>query len=512
MYQIEKEIFTMKRVVWTGHSIRAFLCAALLLLPLAAGAAERTVVAPALEEGPYTVGSSNFTLNQSKVSQLGGEGLSSEQLLRGIDHNGSARYVDELILNRDAVLSFNLQVPNDSKLYGASAGTQVPYVAVLLYPTTADNSRAEYAIFPDTVLPHMQADSQAPLFASDSDRYPLLVYSHGSGGFPQSSQMVYLKTLASHGYMVLAVFHGDNRFGDTEARKFNLRPLTVKTALDTLLADSRYAAHIDSTRIGGLGESFGGATMMALLGARKVNPDTSSVIANDLIKTTVDSRLVAAATIVPYMGQGVYAFLGSNSAGAATIDRPFMANSAAADEVTDYSKVQAAIDQIPGTRYLVQYDGEKHAMGAGATADAYAWMKIFVDAYVKKDAQAVDLLATMNSVAGTGSDSLVKVSAPEIPVSFPEFADLKVQVNGVYVGADRYDVTLQLISESPITFALIAAENSAASTLSTASFSNNLLTIPKVIVNGVSYRVTMAVSNDNPIQFALTAADTVESQ
>ncbi|MCB1649354.1 MAG: hypothetical protein H7A05_06520 [Pseudomonadales bacterium] len=474
-------------------------------------AAERTVTAPALQEGSYAVGSSNLSLNDSKVSQLSAEGLSSEQLLRGIAHNGSARYVDELLLHRDAALSFTLQVPNDSKLYGASAGTQIPYVAVLLYPTTATNARADYAIFPDTTLPHMQGDGEAALFASDSDRYPLLVYSHGSGGFPQSSQMLYLKTLASHGYMVLAVFHGDNRFGDTEERKFNLRPLTVKTALDVLLADSRFAGHIDTSRIGGLGESFGGATMMALLGGKKVNPDASSVIANDLITTTVDTRIGAAATIVPYMGQGVYAFLGNNSAGAATIDRPFMANSAASDEVTDYSKVQAALDQISGTKYLVQYDGEKHAMGAGATADAYAWMKIFVDAYVKKEAGAADLLASMSAVAGSGSDSLVKVNAAQTPVVFPEFADLTVSVKGVYVGADRYDVMLQLVSENPITFTLIAAENSAVSTLSTGSFSNNVLTIPRVIVNGAPYRVTMAVSNDNPIQFALSTADPVAS-
>ncbi|MCB1666450.1 MAG: hypothetical protein KDI28_11755, partial [Pseudomonadales bacterium] len=73
-------------------------------------------------------------------------------------------------------------------------------------------------------------------------------------------------------------------------------------------------------------------------------------------------------------------------------------------------------------------------------------------------------------------------------------------------------VTLQLVSEDPITFTLIAAEPSAAATLSTGSFSENLLTIPRVMVGGVPYRVTMAVSNDNPIQFALTAADAASAQ
>ena len=483
---------------------------------LLAHAAERTVVAGPVQAGVFAVGSSNFTLNESKVSQLGGEGLNSEQLMRGIDHSGSARYVDELLLHRDAAFSFNLQVPMNSKLYGASSGAQVSYAGIVLYPTTADNPRADYTFFGGSTLPHMQNETQDPLFATEGDRYPLIVYSHGSGEFPRSTQLEFLKALASNGYVVLAVFHGDNRFGDTEGRKFNLRPLTVKTALDTLLADSRFASHIDATRIGGMGESFGGATMMALLGAKKVNPDVQSVIANELIETTVDTRIVAAATVVPFMGQslpvGKYTFFGSGGAGAGSIDRPFMANSSPSDDVADYSLVQDAMNRIPGTQYLVQYEGEKHAMSAGATADAYAWMKIFIDAYVKKDAQAADLLATMNSVSGSGNDTLVKATAPDTPVNFPEFADLKVSVDGVYVGADRYDVTLQLVSEDPITFTLIAAEPSAAATLSTGSFSENLLTIPRVMVGGVPYRVTMAVSNDNPIQFALTAADAASAQ
>ncbi|MCB1666541.1 MAG: hypothetical protein KDI28_12225, partial [Pseudomonadales bacterium] len=317
-----------------------------LLSTFASNAAERTVVAEPLKPGPFAVGSSNFTLNDNRVSQLGSEGLNSEQLMRGIDHNSSLRYVDELLLHRDAAFSFTLQVPNDNKLYGASAGSQLAYKGIVLYPTAGENTRADYTFFTGSTLPHMQDETQGPLFASEGDRYPLIVYSHGSGEFPRSTQLEFLKTLASHGYVVLAVFHGDNRFGDTEGRKFNLRPLTVKTALDTLLADSRFSAHIDETRIGGMGESFGGATMMALLGGKKVNPDVQSVIANDLIETTVDTRLVAAATIVPFMGQslpvGKYAFFGAGGAGAASIDRPFMANSSPSDDVADYSLVQDA--------------------------------------------------------------------------------------------------------------------------------------------------------------------------
>jgi hypothetical protein len=83
-------------------------------------------------------------------------------------------------------------------------------------------------------------------------------------------------------------------------------------------------------------------------------------------------RIVAASTIVPYVGFGPYALFGSGlAAGAAFIDWPFMANSAIADAVTEYSKVEAVLGTIPGVKYLAEYDGEDHAMSEGAFIDAY---------------------------------------------------------------------------------------------------------------------------------------------
>jgi hypothetical protein len=322
------------------------------------------------------------------------------------------RYINELLAFPDDAFNFTLTVPADSTLYGAFAGSTLPYSGYVFYPTTNSNTRADYDVFTPPSLPHMQSTGEAPIFADESAKYPLLIYSHGAGDHPTGIPQSFLINLASHGYIVLALYHGDDRFEDTDVAQFNLRPLSVKTAIDTLIADSAFTDHIDQARIGGLGESLGGATMMALLGAKKIAPDAISVFTNALQTTTVDTRILGAATIVPYMGLGVYTFLGAGGTGAQTIDRPFMANSANSDFATDYSKVQEGMANIPSVKYLVEYDGEGHAMSDGAVNDAYTWMKLFSDAFIFQDPTAIDTLSRMSSVSDTGSDSLVLITEP----------------------------------------------------------------------------------------------------
>ena len=62
----------------------------------------------------------------------------------------------------------------------------------------------------------MQTGSDAPLFADDSVRYPVVAFSHGYMGSPISSDdyMLALTVCASYGYVVIAPFHGDLRFSD----------------------------------------------------------------------------------------------------------------------------------------------------------------------------------------------------------------------------------------------------------------------------------------------------------
>lgn len=101
-------------------------------------------------------------------------------------------------------------------------------------------------------------------------KYPLVIISHGSGG--NMDGLAWLSSgLAEAGAMVLAVNHQGSTTGDSSPRRtvlFEERVADVKTALDSVLKDPNFAAHIDTQRISVLGFSLGGTTAMQLGGAR----------------------------------------------------------------------------------------------------------------------------------------------------------------------------------------------------------------------------------------------------
>lgn len=472
----------------------------------AAISAERDLVLDVLGAGPYAVGSTNFEIASIAA------GVDAGKYQQGFNENGKLLYINELLAFEDASFTFQLAVPADSAKYGASAGTNVPYSGYVLYPTSEENTRADYNVFNPPALPHMQGQNESPIFANETLKYPMVVYSHGDGSHPTASRLSFLIDLASHGYIVVALYHGDGRFVETEPQHFNLRPLAVKTAIDEILADSDFGVHIDATRIGGAGESFGGATMMALLGAKKVNPDFLSIFTNALSATTVDTRIVAASAIVPYAGIGQYSLFGSGGAGAASIDRPFMANSGNADTVAEYSKVEAVLGAIPGVKYLVEYEGEDHLMSEGAFTDAYSWTKLFLDAFVKQDATAIEELSRVRSINGSGSDSLVVVTEPDsVPPASSNvatFANNILSIPSVTVGDKYYSLDLDYIAgSSPVQFGLNSATEIASQTTTSGSFVNGVLVVPAVNVEGVSYRIELTLASDSPVLFTLTFAE-----
>ncbi|NQV69638.1 MAG: hypothetical protein HQ498_06395 [Pseudohongiella sp.] len=455
------------------------------------------------------VGTTNFTINNFSLNQLLSEGLNAGFLQEGYNANSEARYIDELLAYPDDAFSFQLTVPNDSALYGNSAGTIIPYAGYIFYPTTASNSRSDYDVFQPPSLPRMQGEGEQPIFASDTEKYPLIVYSHGVGDHPTGDKINLFSTLASHGYIVMALYHGDYRYSQFDPQQFNLRPLAVKTAIDELLSDPAFTDHIDVNKIGGMGESYGGSTMLALLGAKKLNPDTASVISNNLLTTTTDERIKAAATIVPYAGAGIYPFFGSGGTGVSQISRPFMANSATVDAETDLAMVQQVINNLTGTKYLIEYEGEGHELSNGAFQDANTWSKIFLDAFVKEDPDALNTLASIQSVSSSGQDSLTVVTEPKpAPSTAVTFADNQLIVPGLIAGTDKYDVTLTVLSAvEPITFSLTDAVPSSASYSAGSYSADGVLSIPVVLVGTTRYSVSFSLTSMDPIVFTLTGAE-----
>jgi dienelactone hydrolase len=111
----------------------------------------------------------------------------------------------------------------------------------------------------------------APLDASGGP-YPVLVFSHGSCGYPTQSLFL-TPLLASRGYVVIAPSHPGNTILEfpacggiaAQAASANERPADVIYALDQMLAagadaESPFFGALDTDRIGMSGHSFGGFT------------------------------------------------------------------------------------------------------------------------------------------------------------------------------------------------------------------------------------------------------------
>lgn len=116
---------------------------------------------------------------------------------------------------------------------------------------------------------HPLADG-APVSAARST-YPLLLLSHGTGGTADSLDWL-AAALAAQGYIVAGVDHPGNSAQAPLTREgFRLwweRATDLSQVLDGLLADPALGPRIDADRIGAVGFSLGGYTVLELAGAR----------------------------------------------------------------------------------------------------------------------------------------------------------------------------------------------------------------------------------------------------
>lgn len=150
----------------------------------------------------------------------------------------------------------------------ASGAASEPIAVALYYPTQAP-ARA-IAMGPFTV----RASIQAP---PDARVKGLIVLSHGTGGSDLAHSSL-AEALARNGYLVAALRHpGDNwqdrsLFQRSPGAFFSERPRQASRVIDALLADpdwkDRIATDARGPRIGALGHSAGGYTVVALAGGQ----------------------------------------------------------------------------------------------------------------------------------------------------------------------------------------------------------------------------------------------------
>ena len=153
-------------------------------------------------------------------------------------------------------------------------GAQIEALDCLLwYPADAHARETEQQFGPEGLPPLFHAGFAArnAVLARSLARLPLVVASHGLGG--AADQFGWIgPELARHGYLVLAVNHpGNNALEPPTPEGYLLwweRATDISEVLDGILADRTFGPHVDRTRIGALGYSIGGETVLALAGAR----------------------------------------------------------------------------------------------------------------------------------------------------------------------------------------------------------------------------------------------------
>src|SRR6478672_1722985 len=206
-----------------SHVIRFVRALASSLLFVALGTHAQTFndvlgIVPPIAPGAYPVGCSNVEQGFSRL--MGGD---AQAYWEGRGSGGSG-YVTDLLVDPAHAFVVNVSLPDDRDLYGDFRNRTLSFGNLVCYPTTTANGHADYALPNGKVVPRMQRGAEPPIFPSDRERFPVLLFSHGFGGSPISSDYIEaLKLFASHGYVVVAPFHGDSRI--VEARIDTLEEL-----------------------------------------------------------------------------------------------------------------------------------------------------------------------------------------------------------------------------------------------------------------------------------------------
>jgi predicted dienelactone hydrolase len=314
-------------------------------------------------------------------------------------------YLTDILAHPAAVPTLTIAVPDNRKLFGPLAGRSIPVVLLVMYPTSPDNSRPEY-VFPyketgDRRLPHMQRPGEKPVFAAAPGKFPLVVL---SGGYNTHAlwHLPLMKTLAAHGYVVIDVQHGDGRGPSFEAN-LALRVLELRAAIDFALQSPDFAGAIDAARIGVIGQSAGGHTILAAMGGT----DPSG-----RIPTVPDPRIKAGFGLVPFMGgsMGLWPlnldawYFGEDHAGLRSVRTPFLAVYGEKDKNVPPEGVEAGVRAMSGPAMAVMFDGQTHKLYDVSQSDADTWEITFFDAWLKDDATAHRKLELGTSVRGGVSD------------------------------------------------------------------------------------------------------------
>jgi predicted dienelactone hydrolase len=193
---------------------------------------------------------------------------------------------------------------------------------------------------------------------SDCGRFPMVVFSHVWTGCATQSTF-FTEELARHGYVVAAPDHSDAlcsaegtlvpRFiaPDVSFSRPDLwtdatyaaRRDDVRRAIEWMLQADQFRSHVDSDRIGAVGHSLGGYTVIGLVGGWA---------------SWTDDRIKAALLFSPYAAPYVA------QERLASVHVPVMYQAADGDVLITPSAVQRAYERSRAPKYYAQLHGGTH--------------------------------------------------------------------------------------------------------------------------------------------------------
>jgi len=482
--------------------MRKILLLSILFLLIKTNYAQIKISIDPIGLGQYNVASTDLTHDNYKIDSIITLGYNVGSYWEG-DIEGK-KYVTDLLSDSSGAIEFNVIVPNDSTLYGEEAGNELTYAAIIYYPTTANNSHLDYELPGGKILPKMQRGSEEYLFSEDKDKFPLLIYSHGRGSHPVAS-LDNLKYFASHGFIVAALFHSDKRVKSLEgsdlnsAQEFALRPLAVLKLIDMLQNNYDFKDKIDNEKIAAFGESYGGSTVLALLGGKIIGrpPFYFPRV------TTIDERIKCGVGIVAYVGNNSEPFWGVNNTGLNGIERPFFLLAAENDGI-EYSL--DAISKLSGEKYMVKFNGLGHNLGEGAGEDYSTWALIFLKENLFNDNDAKNSLYSATSISNGADDEFIPVDIPEqLYLSTPPdgVSDTTTNVDCAWLAHNKSNFyKFELSDDAEFNNILISADS-----LITTTFS-----LTNLVQGKIFYWHTKGVNNVGSGDWSATFSFTIEVQ
>jgi predicted dienelactone hydrolase len=212
----------------------------------------------------------------------------------------------------------------------------------------------QYTLLPEVYYESPQAVTASPDQIATDGPFPLVVYSHGSGGLRYIASY-YTEAIASHGYVVAAPDHTGNtaveRLLGAEA-EFDVtalnRPNDVAAVIDALLDPTSidtagFVPSVDAERIAVTGHSFGGFTALAIAGGYE----------NSLGSFAADDRVGAIIPLAPATGDATRLM---SDAGLESIQIPTLVMVGTNDQTTPVEPNVTRIWDLVGSEPLVRVE------------------------------------------------------------------------------------------------------------------------------------------------------------